>query len=56
MDTTSDPLPRLRLRAADADVKEFDLPMTVRWRYKMRLIGSQMEEPEDHKWLLNCSG
>jgi hypothetical protein len=56
MDTTGESVPLLRIRAADADVKEFDLPMTVRWRYKMRLIGSQMEEPEDHRWLLNCSG
>jgi hypothetical protein len=47
MDTASGPLPFLRCRAADADVKEFDLPMTVRWRYRMRLIGSQLEEPEE---------
>jgi hypothetical protein len=56
MDTTNEPVPLLRIRAADTDVKELDLPMTVRWRYKMRLIGSQLEEPEDRNWLLNCSG
>ena len=47
MDTVSAPLPLLRCRAADADAKEFDLPMTVRWRYSLRLIGQLDDEDPD---------
>jgi hypothetical protein len=44
MDHVSGPMPLLRCRAADSDVKEFDLPMTVRWRYSFRLIGSRFDD------------
>jgi hypothetical protein len=44
MDTVSGPMPLLRCCAADADVQEFDLPMTVRWRYSLRLIGEQLDD------------
>jgi hypothetical protein len=40
MDTASGPIPLLKCRAVEADAAEFDLPMTVHWRYSFRLIDS----------------
>jgi len=42
----------LRCRAIEEDAKDFDLPMTIRWRYSMRLVGTPIDDVDDHNsWL-----